>query len=111
MSFEVDACTLATAERPVRLAEFDELFATSVHRVEPVSAEQVRMWLAGPVGLEEKVRDLTAREAECCSFFSFTVIPEAAGDGEALWLDITVPARYAEVLDSLAQRAATVSAR
>jgi hypothetical protein len=111
MSFEVpDACTLPTAERPLRLAEFDELFATAVRRVEPVTGEHVRMWLTGPAGLAQAVRDLTARETECCSFFAFTVTPEAAGDGEALWLDIAVPAQYTDVLDSLAQRAAAVSA-
>jgi hypothetical protein len=31
--------------------------------------------------------------------------------GEALWPDVAVPARYTDVLDSLAQRAATVSAQ
>jgi hypothetical protein len=107
MSFEVpDACTLPTAEQALRLAEFDELFATAVRRVEPVTAEHVRMWLTGPTGLERTVRDLTARETQCCSFFSFTITPETAGDGEALWLDVAVPARYTDVLYSLAQRAA-----
>ncbi|BCB75070.1 hypothetical protein GCM10022251_35630 [Phytohabitans flavus] len=108
MSFEMpDACTLPTAERPLRLAEFDELFATAVRRVEPVTAEHVRMWLTGPAGLAETVRDLTARETQCCSFFSFTITPGAAGNGEALWLDVVVPAQYTDVLGSLAQRAAT----
>lgn len=65
-----DACTLPTAEQPLRLA---------------------------------------ARETECCSFFTFTISPQPATDGEALTLDINVPAAYTGVLDSLAQRAATVS--
>jgi hypothetical protein len=111
MSFQVpDACTLPTVERPLRLAEFDALFASAVRRVEPVTAQHVRMWLSGPAGLARTVRDLTARETECCSFFSFTITPEPAGDGEALWLDVAVPARYTDVLASLAERAATVSA-
>lgn len=111
MSFEVpDACTLPTAERPLRLAEFDELFAAAVRRVEPVSAGHVRMWLTGPAGLEQTVRDLAARETECCSFFSFTITPEEAGDGQVLRLDVTVPAQYTDVLDSLAQRAVAMSA-
>jgi hypothetical protein len=111
MSFEVpDACTLPTAERPLRLAEFDELLGTAVQRVEPVTAEHVRMWLTGPAGLAETVRDLTARETECCSFFVFTITPESARDGEALWLDVAVPSQYTDVLASLARRAAAVSA-
>jgi hypothetical protein len=107
MSFQVpDACTLPTVEQPLRLAEFDELFANAVSRVEQVTAQHVRMRLAGPVGLEATARDLTARESECCSFFSFTITPEPADQGEALWLDIAVPVQYAGVLDALTQRAA-----
>ena len=106
-----DACTLPTAERPLRLAEFDNLFATAVRAVEPLDPGHVRMSLTGPAGLAEMVRDLTARETGCCSFFSFTVTPHPAADGEALTLDIAVPEAYVDVLGSLAQRAAAVSVR
>jgi hypothetical protein len=105
-----DACTLPTAEQPLRLAEFDALFATAVRRVEPVGPTHTRMRLTGPAGLAATVRDLTARETECCSFFTFTVTPEKAGEGEALTLDVDVPPEYTGVLDSLAERAATISA-
>jgi len=98
MSFEVpDSCTLPTAERPLRLAEFDELFATSVREVESPSPTRARMRLAGVD--PARVRDLTAREAECCSFFTFTV------SENPLTLEIEVPPSYASVLDSLVQRA------
>jgi hypothetical protein len=100
-----DACTLPTAERPLRLAEFDDLFATAVRRVEPVDPGHVRMSLTGPPGLAATVRDLTARETACCSFFTFTVTPHPATGGEELTLDIEVPAAYTGVLDSLARRA------
>jgi hypothetical protein len=100
-----DACSLPTADRPLRLAEFDDLFATAVRRVEPVSPTHARLHLAGAPGLAETVRDLTAREAECCSFFDFTVTPETAGAAETVILDVTVPAAYTGVLDSLTQRA------
>jgi hypothetical protein len=51
MSFDVpDACMLPTAEQPPRLAEFDDLFATSVRRVDPISATHARLRLAGPAG-------------------------------------------------------------
>ena len=111
MSFDVpDACTLPTAGRPLRLAEFDALFATAVHQVEPVTATHVRLRLSGAAGLAATVRDLTARETACCSFFVFTVTPKPIDDGEALTLDIEVPGPYASVLAALAERANTMSA-
>jgi hypothetical protein len=60
--------------------------------------------------LVARVRDLTARETECCSFFAFTITPRQAADGEAAILDIEVSAAHADVLASLAERASTVSA-
>ncbi len=113
MSFMVpDACTLPTAERPLRLAEFDDLFATALRRTEPVSATQARLHLTGAAGLEARVRDLAARETECCSFFRFTTTTaQPATDGETVTLDIEVPAAHADVLASLAERANAVSAR
>jgi hypothetical protein len=112
MSFIVpDECTLPTVERPLRLAEFDELFANAVRHVETLSPTHARMRLTGPTGLEATVRRLTAREAECCSFFTFTVTRHAATDGEAVTLDIVVPVRQAGVLASLTERAIAVSTR
>ncbi|MEV0132490.1 hypothetical protein AB0H83_29005 [Dactylosporangium sp. NPDC050688] len=111
MSFVVpDACTLPTVEQPLRLAEFDTLFTTAVRTVETVTPNHARMQLSGPAGLEATVRDLAARETACCSFFTFTVTPQPADSGEALTLDVQVPGRYADVLASLAGRAAAVSA-
>jgi hypothetical protein len=101
---------LPTVEQPLRLGEFDALFATAVRPVETLTATHARMALTGQAGLAATVRDLTARETECCSFFAFTVSAEPADVGEALTLDIEVPAQYADVLASLAQRASTVSA-
>ncbi len=111
MSFLVpDACTLPTAAQPLRLAEFGALFATAVNEVQQVDATHARLRLSGPAGLAAVVRDLTARETECCSFFVFTVAAEPAPDGEVVVLDVEVPGEHAEVLGSLAQRASTVSA-
>jgi hypothetical protein len=106
-----DACTLPAAERPLRLAEFDDLFVTAVRRAELIGATRARLHLSGATGLTAAVRDLTAREAECCSFFGFTITPATAAEGEALTLDIEVPARYADVLDALVANASTRSAR
>lgn len=110
MSFVVpDACALPAIDQPLRLGEFDDLFAAAVRRVETLTPTHVRMALTGEAGLVATVRDLTARETECCSFFTFTVTPEPADVGEALTLDVEVPTRYADALASLAQRAGTVS--
>ena len=95
-----DACTMPIAERPVRVAEFDDLFATSVRRVESRGCE-VRMYLSGGAGLAERVRDLTERETACCSFFTFGV----DGSDRDLVLDISVPPDRREILDALAERA------
>jgi hypothetical protein len=105
-----EACILPTTDRPFRLAEFDVLFAAAAREVETVGPTQAWIRLTGPAGLAATVRDLTARETECCSFFTFSVTDEPAVDGEAVILDIAVPPTYAEVLASLAQRARTVSA-
>jgi len=100
-----DACTMPTAERPLRLAEFDALFASAVRSVER-RGDDVRMRLAGEDGLTERVRDLTARETSCCSFFTFTV----DGTDQDLILDISVPPARQEILDALAERARELSA-
>lgn len=94
-----DACTLPTAERPLRLAEFDDLFATSVRGVRR-RGDGVLMQLTGTEGLVERVRDLAARETACCSFFTFELTPT----DDHLSLRITVPPTHADVLDALSTR-------
>jgi hypothetical protein len=106
MSFEVPAaCTLPTAAQPLRLAEFDALFATALRRQERLSAQHLRMTLTGGEGLAEATRDLTARESACCSFFDFTVTE--TGDGVVL--DIEVPAAHTAVLDGLSALATSAA--
>ena len=51
---------------------------------------------------EPAARDMTGRETECCSFFSFTLGPTAA----VLQIDVDVPTAHVEVLDALAVQAA-----
>ena len=94
-----DACTLPTAERPVRRAEFDDLFALTrdVDRRAPTLA---RLTFSGTDDLVETVRDLAARETECCSFFHFTVTAEPGG----VVLDIEVPPVRVAVLDAIESR-------
>lgn len=97
-----DACTLPTAERPLRVAEFDELFATAVLGQRRLSATRLR-WLLDPAA-EPSARELIGREAACCSFFTFTFAPAEGG----VQLDVEVPAAHVAALDALADRAAGV---
>jgi hypothetical protein len=100
-----DACTMPTSERPLRLAEFDQLFAENVRRVER-RPDGVTLHLSGTRGLRRKVEELTNRESECCTFFSFSV----AGNDERLTLGISVPPMRREILDGVAARAMELSA-
>jgi len=103
-NFAPDACTLPAAELPVRGAEFTALFAASLRGLQRVAQTSLRLTLAGDTD-QSTLMDLTAREAECCSFFTFTVL---AVDGAVL-LDVSVPPAYVDVLDSLARHAASAA--
>lgn len=101
-----EACTLPSAEQPLRVAEFDELFITYLVALDRVSATRLQMRLGGPAGLGEQVRDLAARETMCCSFFTFTVDTQHSVEGgEQVLLSVEVPAQRSEVLAALADRA------
>lgn len=93
------ACTLPTAQQPLRVAEFDDLFATALRGQQRLSRAVLR-WRLDPKA-ERKARDLTNRETRCCSFFSFTFTRTDGG----LHLDVAVPDAQVAVLDALAERA------
>jgi hypothetical protein len=95
-----EACTLPMAQRPVRAAEFDELFATALRGQQRLAPTLLR-WELDPAA-EPAARELASRETECCSFFTFTVTTAADG----VRVDIEVPPSSAGVLDALAERAA-----
>jgi hypothetical protein len=107
----VDACTLPTADQPLRVAEFDDLFATALRAIErPDAAGRARLVLAGGDDLAERVQRLADAETACCSFFTFTLTPLATvdidtADSTVLALDIEVPVARADVLAALVQRA------
>lgn len=115
-----DTCTLPTVECPTRLAEFDALFATALLAQERLSPTRLR-WLLRAAA-EPAARDLTARETECCSFFSFTfrragsaapgstTAPAPVRHDEPLTVDVAVPPAHVAVLDALAERAAAAMA-
>lgn len=98
------ACTLPPADRPLRQAEFDTLFATALRSVHRGSPTELALTLTAAPGRAVVVRDLIRRETDCCSFFDFRL-----EDGDPLRLLVTVPAAYADVLDALAARASRVA--
>jgi hypothetical protein len=98
------ACTLPTAEQPLRVAEFDVLFATAVRPAERTSATTLLVHL--PADAVSTIRDLIARETACCSFFSFDV---RASDSVTDVL-VQVPEQHSAVLDALSERAESARA-
>ena len=100
-SWVPDACTLPTAERPLRLAEFDALFATAVRAVDRIDETRLRLGLVAEAGVAARVAELVVRETTCCSYFTFNLV----ATGGDLTLDVTVPSGQVDVLDALTERA------
>ncbi len=96
-------CTLPTADRPLRLAEFDGLFAEAVQSVTRPDQTRLRLDLVFSPENAARTADLVARETGCCSFFTFTL---TVADGR-LVLEVAVPPEQAGILDALQTRAAT----
>ena len=81
------ACDMSTApDTPAeRTAEYERLFGQHlVGRERP--AEGIRFRLRADEGLQDWVRDLSAREKACCPFADYTI---STVDGEIHW-DISV---------------------
>ncbi|PBC76227.1 hypothetical protein BX265_0933 [Streptomyces sp. TLI_235] len=104
MTWVPQECTLPTVERPLRVAEFDALFAGATAGVERAGPGLVRLLLDRAV--EPRARELAAREQACCSFFSFRFETDARG---RLVMEIGVPPDRQAVLDALAERARAAS--
>jgi hypothetical protein len=94
-----EACTLPLVDHPLRLVEFDTLFADGLTTQQRQSPTVLR-WTLDPE-VERTARDLTARETACCSFFTF----DFAIGADTVQLDVTVPPAQVEVMDALAARA------
>jgi hypothetical protein len=92
-----EACTLPTPERPLRVAEFDALFS---HLLSMKRPEPTRLDLVVPRAAEATARDLSARESECCSFFTFEFEPA----GDDVVMHIRVPPQQVTVLDAIEAR-------
>ncbi|WP_019925307.1 hypothetical protein [Nocardia sp. BMG111209] len=96
------ACTLPTAQRPTRLAEFDDFFGRAVAATARPSATRLELRLRADGDAERMGRDLAARESTCCAFFTFTFTADAAGTV----MGIEVPVTHLDILDALAVRVA-----
>ncbi|MGI5217680.1 hypothetical protein [Nocardia sp. CA-290969] len=96
-----DACTLPTAERPIRVAEFDRLFADSARSARRARPDRFELVL--DPAAEPDARGLAAQESSCCSFFTFDFDTTTEG----LVMGVEVPATYVDVLDAFADRART----
>ncbi|MFF2776006.1 hypothetical protein ACFVU3_13955 [Streptomyces sp. NPDC058052] len=100
------SCTLPAPAQPLRVAEFDALFAerlTRSARPDPLTLELV---LDGGQGVERSVRDLVTQESGCCSFFTFTL----TSTSDEVRLVVGVDPAHEAVLDAL-HAVATAAAR
>lgn len=95
---------MPTAERPLRTAEFDAVFADAVRRVDRPAATRLTLELEPTAEVAARVADLAVRETGCCALFTFALTATAG----ALRLDVTVAPEQVTVLDALARRAAEV---
>lgn len=100
-SWVPDACTLPTHQRPLRVAEFTDLFTRALCGLARPAPDRLRLDFRPSADVEATLRDLTARESACCSFFQFTI----GGGRRRLTLDIGVPAGRETVLEGLADQA------
>ncbi|PSK98670.1 hypothetical protein CLV30_11953 [Haloactinopolyspora alba] len=98
-SFVPTSCTLPTAEQPLRVAEFESLFATALRSVTRRSPTELLLVLDGSPETQAGARDLATRESGCCSFFTFTFTGTE--------LTVTVPSAHQDVLDGLQRLAET----
>jgi hypothetical protein len=101
MTWVPESCTLPTVEQPLRVAEFDDLFASAVAPAERMGSTGLRVHLPAGDEVVATAEELVARESECCSFFSFEVRPSSGGTE----LEVRVPESQTAVLDAVAQRA------
>jgi hypothetical protein len=94
-------CTLPTAERPVRGAEFSELFRDAVTGADRIGPQHLRLTLRRDRQIAARAAELAAAETECCSFFTFTLTVT----NDQLLLDVRVPPARVEILNALAGHA------
>jgi hypothetical protein len=97
MDWEPEECTLPVADRPLRTAEFREVFGELARGVERVAPGRLRLELVATPEVAGKVAELAVRETACCLFFEFTLTA-----GKGLSLEIAVPQGREGILDAMA---------
>jgi hypothetical protein len=102
-SWAPESCTLPVAQRPVRAAQFDELFSSAVLQVHRPEPERLELELDPTAEVAASTAALAVRETACCSFFAFTL---RAAEGRLL-LEVAVPSPHIALLDALAAHAVT----
>lgn len=95
------ACSLPTAEAPVRVAEFDDLFREVVVEVEHPSSGELHLKLRATPDNAARAARLAAMETGCCAFFTFAL---TIADDE-LDLSVTTGPAHERVLAALGTRA------
>jgi hypothetical protein len=92
------ACSLGRSSFENRMREFDALFCSALVGREQ-TLDGIRFRFANRDGVEAQVRDLAARELQCCSFFRFAI----AANADEVWWDATVddPQAQSILLDFL----------
>jgi hypothetical protein len=73
MTWVPPSCTLPTAEQPLRVAEFDDLFATAVTGAERAEPGRLTLRLEPTPEVAATAARLAVEEAGCCSFFTFAL--------------------------------------
>ncbi|GAA1630550.1 hypothetical protein [Actinoplanes couchii] len=96
-----ETCTLPTASKPLRVAEFDDLLTSGLLSWQRLSSTALT-WQFSPSAMPA-ARDLTTRESACCTFFTFTF--------HGPRLTVTVPGAQTGVLDALEERSAALLRR
>lgn len=93
-------CTLPTTDRPLRQAEFDELFG-DIEALESPAATELVLHLRRDPEVIGRAATLAAKESQCCSFFGFRVTIDADQSS----LAITTSGDHEQVLAAIADRA------
>jgi hypothetical protein len=68
-----DSCRLPTADQPLRVAQFDDLFATAVRSAPRVEPTRLLLELVPEPAVAARAAELAAWEADCCGLFTFTL--------------------------------------
>lgn len=98
------ACTLPTADQPLRTVEFDALFREAVTTVDQRTPGELVLALRATAQNAARAARLAAMETGCCSFFRFDL---TLADATAV-LTVTTQPGHEQVLAALGARARSI---